>query len=179
MSQDGSHGQQGTDDSSDNGSAPPATTDTATSPSRGESSNSGSWTGLPVAEDAGRGKEPAPAGSSLSKGKSPAAEVAAATSDDNVSKGKRKVGAHDSMGGGGGRRNLLPHKLIERERRKRMNILYGELQALLPDIPEKKVSLSNSNNRITAHLVVCSVKSVSYYGCIGSLATVVWCDCVV
>jgi hypothetical protein len=163
MSQDGSHGHQSTDASSDNGSAPPATTDTGTSPSQGESSNSGSWTGLPVAEDAGKGKEPAPAGSSLSKGKSPAAEVAAATSDDNVSKGKRKVGARDSMDAGG-RRNLLPHKVVERERRKRMNILYGELQALLPDIPEK-VSLSNSNSRIhlsiTAHLVVCSVKSVS------------------
>jgi hypothetical protein len=116
-----------------------------------------------VAEDAGKGKEPAPAGSSLSKGKSPATEVAAATSDDNVSKGKRKVGARDSMDAGG-RRNLLPHKVVERERRKRMNILYGELQALLPDIPEK-VSLSNSNSRIhlsiTAHLVVSSVKSVS------------------
>jgi hypothetical protein len=89
MIQDGSLGHQGTDAS--NGSAPTATRTATSLISPGENSNNESWTGVPVAEDAGRGKdvvEPGSAGSShssagvLAKGKRSAAELVADDTDE-------------------------------------------------------------------------------------------------
>jgi hypothetical protein len=61
---------------------------------------------------------------------SSSAEVAAtfATSNDDVSKGKN-VAADD--------KELKPHIVAERKRRSRMRDYFGELQALIPEIPEK------------------------------------------
>jgi hypothetical protein len=128
MVQDGSLGRQGT----------------VTSLSPGDNSNNESWTGVPVAEDAGKGKdvvEPGSAGSShsgagvLAKGKRSAAEVVADdTDEDNVSKGKSKVIAQD---GNGGWKKQPAHKLTERARRMRMKNMFGDLRTLLPRVPEK------------------------------------------
>ncbi|KAK3158143.1 hypothetical protein QOZ80_2AG0133400 [Eleusine coracana subsp. coracana] len=148
MSQDGSHGHPGTDASNDHGSAP-AVADANTALSLGPAenvSNSGPLTGTPVvAEDGSKGKgdvdEPAisagstHSGAGLSKGNKRSAEqVAMATNDSddvsNIPKGKRQKIC-------GRRKKQLPHIINERERRKRMKGMYADLQALLPNVPEK------------------------------------------
>ncbi|KAK2630793.1 hypothetical protein QOZ80_UnG0725620 [Eleusine coracana subsp. coracana] len=74
-------------------------------------------------------------GAGNSKGNKRSAEqVAMATnvSDDvsNMPKGKRQKMC-------GRRKKQLPHIINERERRKRMKGMYADLQALLPNVPEK------------------------------------------
>ncbi|GJM85213.1 hypothetical protein PR202_ga01643 [Eleusine coracana subsp. coracana] len=148
MSQDGSHGHPGTDASNDHGSAP-AAADANTALSLGPAenvSNSGPLPGTPVvAEDGSKGKgdvdEPAisagstHSGAGLSKGNKRSAEqVAMATNDSddvsNIPKGKRQKIC-------GRRKKQLPHIINERERRKRMKGMFADLQALLPNVPEK------------------------------------------
>ncbi|TVU29789.1 hypothetical protein EJB05_21376, partial [Eragrostis curvula] len=164
MAQEGSRGHQGSDSSTDHGSALPPAASADTVPSQGENdSNSGSLTGgIPVTKDAaGKGKDIAAlivkkepvgsgsaggssrSGSGQSKGTRSAAEVVAADDTDGGTSrgggGKRKAGVAAGMSNGaaGGDEQASPHIVTERERRKRMKNMYADLHGLLPRIPEK------------------------------------------
>ncbi|KAL6899194.1 hypothetical protein ACP4OV_005852 [Aristida adscensionis] len=156
MAQDGPHGQRGAAAANGDGSAQRGAV-FYTLMSDGEDSNDGSGSEIPpVAADASRGDgvvlaPPAAAvvvnggegGSAraspavpatMSKGKRPAPDAAADGEGKSRGKGWASDGDAAAIAAGDAER---AHIITERERRKKMKTMFGNLQALLPHVPER------------------------------------------